>query len=465
MTNRKWVLASAAMGVAMTMAACEALLDVGSPETELDRATVFADDVTAEAAVEGIYVDMISGNHFVQGDYVHSIALINGMSADEYEADGNGADPDGTSLYENELSPSHPRVVPIWQSAYQSIYYANAVIEGLEASTEVTESVSARLEGEAKFMRAFNHLYLINEFGDVPLITTTHYSDNVSPERQPVAEVYQQIEADLLEAEQTLTTDYSLWSAERMRVTRPAAQALLARVYLYREMWEMAEAYASEVIESTTLYELVALNDVFLKNSREAIWQLNTANGGYNTYEGFLLNYFNSLGTPFLVSTPSLAASFEENDGRFDAWLKAFDVQDVTYYYPYKYKVVVSAEVTEYYMVLRLAEQYLIRAEARAWQDDVTGAQDDLNAIRGRAGLGNTTADTRETLLAAVAQERRSELFSEAGHRWIDLKRWGRVDAVVGALKTTWQSTDALFPIPAEEIENNDNLKQNPGYN
>lgn len=116
-------------------------------------------------------------------------------------------------------------------------------------------------------------------------------------------------------------------------------------------------------------------------------------------------------------------------------------------------------------MVLRLAEQYLIRAEARVRQNNISGGQSDLNAIRNRSGLPNTTANDQGSLLLAIEQERRVELFTEWGHRWFDLKRTERAEAVLSpfALKD-WQSTDVLFPIPQTEREINSRLTQNEGY-
>ena len=118
-------------------------------------------------------------------------------------------------------------------------------------------------------------------------------------------------------------------------------------------------------------------------------------------------------------------------------------------------------------MVLRFAELYLIRAEARAQQNKLTGANSaasDINVIRTRAGLSNTTATTQAALLLAVEKERQVELFTEWGHRWFDLRRTGRIDAVLSAVKPTWKPTAALFPIPYLEIQRNPLLTQNNGY-
>jgi hypothetical protein len=134
-----------------------------------------------------------------------------------------------------------------------------------------------------------------------------------------------------------------------------------------------------------------------------------------------------------------------------------------TYFFPSKYKAKnTSGSVSEYLMVFRLAEQYLIRAEARVQQNNFGGAQNDLNAIRTRAGLPNTIANDQTSLLAAILKERQVELFTELGHRWLDLKRTENVNAVMSVvtpLKTngaSWQSYQQLYPVKqtSQDCEN-----------
>ena len=127
--------------------------------------------------------------------------------------------------------------------------------------------------------------------------------------------------------------------------------------------------------------------------------------------------------------------------------------------------------MTEYIMVLRLGEQYLVRAEARAQLNKINEAKSDLNAIRTRAGLPNTTAMDQSSLLAAILDERRHELFCEWGHRWFDLKRRGQVDAVMSVitpLKSNgaiqWRSYQQYYPITQGELDKAPNLTQTPGY-
>ena len=137
-----------------------------------------------------------------------------------------------------------------------------------------------------------------------------------------------------------------------------------------------------------------------------------------------------------------------------------------TYYYPYKYKTnTPGSGMAEFDMVFRLAEQFLIRAEARAWQDNQSGAKADLDEIRRRAGLNETTANDKQSILNAILQERRVEFCFEYGHRWLDLKRTGTINTILSVEKpATWRATAALFPIPQNAISTNIKLKQNDGY-
>jgi hypothetical protein len=161
--------------------------------------------------------------------------------------------------------------------------------------------------------------------------------------------------------------------------------------------------------------------------------------------------------------------AFEADDLRYTEWVRSKTVSGVEYFYPYKYRVRTPASGDphkEYTTLLRLAEQYLIRAEARAWQNKLTGvnsAQADVNVIRARAGLPNTLASTQEELFMVIAHERRVELFTE-GHRWFDLVRAGNADAVLSPVKPDWNATDSRWPVPLAELTKNPMLTQNPGY-
>jgi hypothetical protein len=357
------------------------------------------------------------------------------------------------------------------------VFYSNSAIEGLTLSNNLSAPVKNQLLGEAKFLRALSYFYLANLYGDLPLVLSTDYKESVATVRQPKADIYKQIVSDLKDAYGLLSENYldaSLLktTAERVRPTKYAAAALLSRVYLYLGDWINAEAEASIVINNASTFGLLPLNSVFLKNSKEAIWQLQPTYNGWNTEDAkiFVLNAAFSNTKPVYLNQ-NLLTAFENNDARRLSWIKDTIMSLQTYSYPFKYKLAsFNDPVNEYLMVLRLGEQYLIRAEARAQQNNVSGAQSDLNAIRNRAGLSNTTANDKPSLLIAILHERQIELFSEWGHRWLDLQRTSNVDAVMSIVTplkggASWSSYQKLYPVPVVDIQRDPNLTQNPGYN
>jgi hypothetical protein len=319
------------------------------------------------------------------------------------------------------------------------------------------------LEGEAKLTRAFVYFNLTNLFGDVPLVLTTDYAVNSSASKSSQSVVFDQVEADLKDAQQLLSDSYPSDAEQRIRPNKSVATALLARVYLYKGEWASAETMSTEVINNDQ-YVLDGLDNVFLASSPEIIWQLIPVRQNLNSNLG---NIFVLTGTPNQAYLSNqLFDSFEPGDQRKVSWIGARQVGSVTYNYPNKYKIKNGATVTEFNVILRLAEQYLIRAEARANQGNVSGSQEDLNVIRERAGLSQTAAGDKDALLKAIEDERRFELFAEEGnHRWFDLKRTKRANEILGTLKPAWQPSDALYPIPQVELLTNTNLlPQNEGY-
>jgi hypothetical protein len=166
----------------------------------------------------------------------------------------------------------------------------------------------------------------------------------------------------------------------------------------------------------------------------------------------------------------ALVNAFEPGDKRLTNWVRVVPVSGanpaITYYFPNKYTTAAASSENE--IILRLAEIYLIRAEARAHQNNISGAQADLNAVRTRAGLPNTTATDATGLLNAIAHERRVELFTENANRFFDLKRTGTIDSVMTAFApqkgATWSHYMQLFPIPTNDLIQDPNLTANPGY-
>jgi hypothetical protein len=455
---------------------CKKLTQVPEPVNTVTTSEAFSSDASATSVIAGIYSNLLGTGSVANPVFGNGLTTIDaGLSADELQPFRNS----GLLYSRNALNSSDGDLLNnFWSKPYFDIYVANSAIETLPNSTAVSGPVKKQLLGEAEFFRAFSNFYLINLFGDVPLATTTAYNITDTLHRSPSLKIYQQIIADLTDAQSKLAEDYSFSGGERVRVNKYGATALLARTYLYlgnltnnKTYYVQAAAQADSVINNTGLYSLVSdLNEVFLANSNEAILQLKITYPPFATAEGTTFNTINSTAEPAYYLTNQLLASFESNDQRLKSWVNMTHYAGSDYYYPYKYKVKVATDnATEYYMVLRLAEQYLIRAEARAQQNELTGpngAIADLNAIRDRAGLPNLpqTLDQSD-ILAAVAQERKIELFAEWGHRWFDLKRTGQAQTVLSGDKGfAVPANQLLYPIPASELINDANLVQNPGY-
>src|SRR5258708_3508739 len=221
---------------------CKKLIEIPAPVTSISSANVFFSDATAAAVLTGIYTNMSSGNSGVNGGFygIASIFLYPALSADEltlYDINNAAYLP----YYSNELTNSNTGgSSDYWTAIYPVIYVANSAIEGLNNNSALTPSVKQQLMGEAKFMRAFCYFYLVNLYGDVPLVTGTDYKLNAVLPRTSKAQVWQQVIRDLQDAENLLSTNYLdatllNTTTERVRPTSWAATALLARTYLYTQ--------------------------------------------------------------------------------------------------------------------------------------------------------------------------------------------------------------------------------------
>ncbi|UPS92614.1 RagB/SusD family nutrient uptake outer membrane protein [Bizionia sp. M204] len=439
---------------------CEDYLELNDPIGQLPTPEVFEDAQTATSAVTTLYAKLRDASSISGGQT--GLGFLMGLYTDEldYYALGEHAD----SFYQHQIIASDPTVAELWNSSYHIIFMSNSVLEGLENSESLNIDVKNQLRGEALFVRALMHFYLVNLFGDVPYVLTTDYALNSQFSRMPVQDVYEQMLIDLIEAQSLLTSSYV--SFERTRPNKWVVTSLMARVYLYLEQWDAAERASTQVINNAGLYDLqVPIEAVFLKASPSAIWQLKPKNAGDNTLEGIL--YALSSPPPQVAAlTTDFIEDMEALDLRRQHWIHEVTDGTDTWYLPYKYQQGSNTGTSmEYSVVFRLSEQYLIRAEARARQGYITDAQADLNAVRLRAGLDAITASGMAELMAAITAERRFELFTEFGHRWFDIKRLGIADTVLDPIKPGWISTQVLLPIPDSELLRNPNLNpQNPGY-
>ncbi|WP_338357330.1 RagB/SusD family nutrient uptake outer membrane protein [Yeosuana marina] len=447
--------------VAFWIIGCDDFVEVDAPKNLLVSETVFNDPSTVKSALANIYYKMkeqglLSGNR--------GLSPFIGCYADQL--DYLDDDPNVLELYRHTVTSSNAEIKNWWVQAYYLIYAANDIIDGLNGSNRITEMDKNQYMGEALFIRAYLHSLLANLFGDIPYITSTSYLKNNSVAKEGMSTINNYIIEDLKDAIQLMQPRKV--GSERVVPDQTTAKALLARIYLFDKDWELASVLATEVINSPNYQLEDDISLVFLKNSSETIWQFKP--DGINFRNTIEANFFiiGSVALQRYAINNSLIEAFEPGDLRKEQWIGSFTNPNNgdLFYYPYKYKESLStAESLEYSIMFRLAEQYLIRAEAEAQLNKIADSQDDLNVIRNRANLPNTSADTKNELLNSIIQERRVELFSELGHRWFDLKRTDKASEILSLIKSNWKSTDILLPIPKSELELNPNLRpQNDGY-
>ncbi|RZK67023.1 MAG: RagB/SusD family nutrient uptake outer membrane protein, partial [Pedobacter sp.] len=404
---------------------CKKFITVDPPVTSTNGGVVYATDKTAIAVLTGIYTNMSAENNNAlvnNGSGFALLSLYPALSADELTLAEAATNASYVAYYQNSLDNTVTIGTDFWDNIYAVIFKLNSAIDGLSKSTTLTPAVKSQLLGEAYFMRAFSYFYLIQIYGDVPLILSTDYSLTSQQGREARTNVYNQIVKDL-EIAQSLMEDRFLDAtllrntSERVRPNKSAASALLARTYLYLGEWVKAETEASKILVNKANYDVLPISSVFLKNSKETIWALQTVDVGSNSNTGdarlFVLPETGPSETNPVYLNQHFIESFETDDDRLTSWISRVNVEGIEYSYAYKYKIgFEDTESTEYPIVLRLSEQYLIRAEARAQQGNLIGAKSDLDVIRFRASLNGTLANNKEDILGAILEERRHELFT-----------------------------------------------------
>lgn len=439
---------------------CEQYLEIDSPKDQLVGTHVFEEAATVDGAFAHIHATLresafttgsASGLSYLMGHYTDELFLVS-------------ENQDSTrDFYLNSVLPTSSDVAKFWNTAYNLIYNCNRIMDGVQASGSLAKADKNRFMGEAYFIRAFIHFNMVNLFGDIPYVDTMDYKINAEVGRMDGDAVYDKVLEDAQKAK-----EYLLETAGESNVFRPnywTATAFLARVHLYRGEWELAKQEAERVISDGPFVLEPELENVFLKQSRETLWQLDNGTAGTNTYEGFMFIAMSAPPTNTSL-TQKLVDSFEEGDARWTEWVGAISDSEQTWYYPFKYKHNGPTETTmECSILFRLAEMYLTAAEAAAHMGQATDALYFLNAIRNRCSLNPLDGNDSAFLLASIAQERNIEFFSEQGHRFFDLKRTGKIDEVLSLSKPYWDTTDVLLPLPEDELLSNPNLlPQNEGY-
>ena len=391
----------------------------------------------------------------ISGDFTADMLIHNGTFSQYRE------------LGTKQISSANASAAALWGSVYNTVYLANFIIERLPDVPGVPTAERNRVMGTAYFLRGYAYFVALYTFGGVPEVLTTDIETNRNIPRASASDILQLIEDDFDEGLSLLPSE----SVNAGFAGKNAVRSALAKLNLYLENWSQAEQFATSVIQSG-LYTLESDFSSLVEEdfTDEAIFEMGytlSDDPGTNNNIG-LNNLF--VGRREIIPSNELIvklASSESGD-RFSSI--SFDVNNLNGsdngWSVAKYGT--ADADNNNVVVFRLGELYLIRAEARARQGKVTGANsalDDINALRARANAPLVPSVSQSQMLSIIEEERVFELAFE-GNRWYDLVRTGRATAVMTAFSPNWKDTYELWPIPQREMLNNPALvgNQNPGY-
>lgn len=457
MINYKYKLIVMISALTILSSSCEKSLKI-DPQNSVDARQALITSVDVKAALVGAYTS--AG---LAGLYGGRLLVSTDLLGYDDDLAFYGTYQGYTELTNKNIVVNNGFVEAAWNAAYETINVCNIVLENL---TKVETLNIKKVEGEAKFLRGMIYFDLARSYGKawndtdgspstnlaVPLILSSVKTDVIGPEenkkRNTVAEIYAQAIMDLNDAKVNLP------AANDFFANKYAASAVLARIYLTQNDYVNAEAEASIVMSGR--FSLVTdftqewpspIPASRVSNTVEDIFAIQVSNQAG----------VNSLNEVYATSNNGGRGEIEVQDAHFDLY-EPGDVR-ANFFYD---DVFTGKHQNQYgnIKLIRLAEMYLIRAEARALKPtpDLAGALADLNIIRQRAGLPDFVGVTATDIFEAVKRERLVE-FAFEGFRLFDLKRYK--ESVVGL---PYNSTKLVFPIPQREIEANPALLQNAGY-
>ena len=391
-----------------------------------------------------------------------TVVIAGDMTADNLVH--NGTFSQYRELGVKKITSANASVNELWGHIYQTVYIANFMLERIPEIPGVTSSVRERALATAHFIRGMSNFIGVVTYGGIPKITTTNIEDNRNVPRTPEEEMLAFVEADLLEALGKLGDE----SPTPAFASNSAVEAALARFHLYMKNYSVAEQYATAVINSENYeleeeYETVVLADF----PSESIFEV-----GYTIADDSDPTNLNTLFVgrrEIIPSNEEISALASTESGDRFASIK-FNVNNLkgndNGWEVNKYGTAVDDNNN--IVVFRLPEMYLIRAEARTFLGNVSGAnsgQSDINVLRARAKAPQIGSVAQGQMIQLIEQERRYELAFE-GHRWYDLRRTGRLEQVMPAFNANWRPAFELWPVPQRELQTNTSLAndQNPGY-
>ncbi|HLL94841.1 MAG TPA: RagB/SusD family nutrient uptake outer membrane protein [Spirosoma sp.] len=385
----------------------------------------------------------------------------------------NGTFNDYRELGTKQITAANGAVSALWGGLYRTIYLANFMLENLPKVVGVPEATRKQVTAEARFLRGFANFIGTYTYGDIPQVTSTTQAANRVIGRTARATILASVLADYEAALKDLpdvTSGSTNVTTNATYLNKQSCQAAMARFYLYQKNWVKAEELATNVIRSGVYKLEPNYVDIVTRDfTGESILEVGYILSDDPGTSSFGLNNI-LVGRREVIPSNQLIlqlTSAEAGDRRQTITFDSKNLRGSDNGWTVR-KYGTASEDNNNIVLIRLAEMYLIRAEARAQlgrQAGATGAVADLNVLRTRAKAAAITTTVQADVLLAVERERVYELAFE-GHRWYDLVRTGRAQAVMSAFSPNWNSRYELWPIPQSEIQQNPTLsgQQNPGY-
>ncbi len=441
------------------------------PLNEISEEIAITNQKGVEAAVAGMYNELQNENY-----YGRNFLIMSDVKADISQSVGTWDFYREMDTY--QTAAENLENGNFWTRAYRAVNVANNIIAGVPDLTEIPEEAKNNSLGQAYFVRGLAYFDLTRTYGGVPgvygelgvpIVTTPSrkVDDSLFPSRASLGESYQQVEDDLLMALELLPEAQGSDAATRSQAVKGTARALLSRLYLYLDQPEQVITYANQVIADPT-YQLEPdyLNIFAGTFTSESIFELAFNNTDPSNIRNWYLPSTVG-GRGDIMAHTEFYEEISSNPNDVRALLFGFD-EGLGLYYPLKYQ---KAGNIDNIHILRIAEVYLNRAEARAKTGDIEGALEDLNLIRNRAGIEDVETSGEEATLEAIWEERKRE-FAFEGHRFFDLVRTGQalseltnVERANGPPVSLTEPGRRVFPIPSYDVAANPNLEQNEAYN
>jgi hypothetical protein len=477
-----------------SVVSCDDKLLELAPISDMNTENFYSNQQDMVNAVNAAYAGLRQSGLFNQGLYV-----VGEMRSDNTSTSWVSGDSyDIESIYYFTVISSNRYLNTIWNDTYEAILRCNIVLDRIDV-VEMDQTLKERLKGEVRFLRALEYFYLVQIYGDVPLVLNEiSVQEAYDFGRTPVEEVYNQIILDLKFAEEVLPSSYA--THEIGRATSGAAKGILAKVYLTLKNYPEANAKLEEVINSG-IYQLLPnygdLWDLNHENSVESLFEVQYKKGGTETGSPFANSFAPrgsgqgvvSIGGTGSTNSPTvdMENAYEPGDLRKDISMEPGFVDEEGNFVPYRYikkyldVPFLSGDADNNWPVLRYADVLLMYAEVLNELGFVADGEafELLNRIRERAGLAPKTSSSpdanlrvtnQEQFRLAIEHERRIELAFE-NHRWFDLVRTDRALEVLNSkreilnIPNVIQEHQLLFPVPLQVIENNPTvITQNPGY-